>query len=207
MNLKIGSWDINDIKLNDVDFITNLLTDEDLDVLTIQQVSFDLINRIQKELGNVYSITSQYKRCLNPINNLRIKHDIIISKLDPVEESHIKKIPNSKLTFQMLKPALFVYTTHSINTKEQLNSILNSFKELEMVSAISVLTGSINLEYSDPNMQYFIEKLKQFRLKVVDNNCFDYMIVPNSWNVEESKVLDINLVNTHNPIITKVKRK
>lgn len=204
MNLKIGTWDINDIKLSDVDFITNLLINEELDVLTLQQVNFDLINKIEKELDNDYFITSQYRRCLNPINNLRIKHDIIISKLVPVEDSYIKKIPNSKLTYQMLKPALFVYTTHSINTKEQLNSILDSFKELEMVSAISVLTGSINLEYSDPNMIYFIEKLKQFNLRIISNNCFDYMIVPNSWSIEESKVLDID---TYRPVITKVKRK
>ena len=81
-NLKIATWDVGNSKFeldkNDkkIDSVINMLIFGSLDVLVLQEVNPLLSSKIEERLIGLkgeYAITTPVKKCLIPINNLRVE--------------------------------------------------------------------------------------------------------------------------------------
>ena len=103
--LNIGTWNIKnsyfDTGLNDlkVTAIIDLLESEYLNILGLQEVNPLLASKLEEKLAercNGYKITTSYKKSINPINNLRVEYNMIISNIPFYKDKKMKLVSDTK---------------------------------------------------------------------------------------------------------------
>lgn len=199
-NLKIGTWNIKNsyfnIKKNETkaDAVIQLLDTQDLDILTLQEVNPILARKIEENLKIVsseYKINSNYRKSINPISNLRIEYDLIISRLQPIASSSKCKLPfipkkfkldqltsirKRYLTTQSFfeENSFYVNTTHLDFAFDELNQrqmqeVFNQIENQRKYHSLSILTGNLNRQPQDKNMVNFKQQLAEVGMQVVEN--------------------------------------
>lgn len=200
-NLKIGTWNIknsysffslkNDVK---ADAVLRFLKIGDLDILALQEVSPLLAVKIEEKLKGLnkgYQITSAYNKTINPIKNLRVEYNMIISRLTPTSLSIKDSLPSIPRGFRFVKNLfdirkrnivsqvfeneIIVSNTHldhkfeDINHK-QLEEVKNLIELQSIYGHETILIGNLNVKPIDENMINFTKELSKLGMKVVENN-------------------------------------
>jgi len=224
-NLKIATWNIGnekfDLSKNDrkINSIINMLIFGDLDVLSLQEVNPLMVGRIEERLKSLkgeYTITTSTKKYLNPVSNLIVENNIIISRLKPssvsvdtelstVSNFSLQKYNKTKLVAQIFdfeEEKLAVNVTHlSEDDKsirgQQFNEIIEEIDIEKLFIDDIILMGKLNSKLSELNMAYFSKRLNDYGLMIIDNpyntiigdtdnQPVDYIVVPKTWEVEWS---------------------
>lgn len=103
--LNIGTWNIKnsylDTSFNDtkVMAIIDLLESEYLNILGLQGINPLLASKLEEKLAERckgYKITSSYKKSVNPINNLKVEYNMIISNLPFYKDKKMKLVSDVK---------------------------------------------------------------------------------------------------------------
>lgn len=204
-NLRIATWNIKNsyfnIQKNEIKAasVIQLLKNENLDILTLQEVNPLLARKIEEKLRKLdkeYQITSNYEKTSNPIKNLRIEHNVIISRLEPISSSHIvplsykpkgfafvkniASIRKRDVTYQCLHtpdslPDVLVEVTHLDHAVEELGK--RQMGELAKLTSYhnsfedydTILTGNLNRKPLEQNMMDFTKQLSDIGMKVIEN--------------------------------------
>lgn len=202
-NLRIATWNIKNsyfaLKKNELKAkaVVQLLRSENLDILALQEVNPLLAIKIEENLRKIemtssnttYQVTSTYQRTNNPIKNLRVEYNMIISKMNPILDSTteslssspkgIKKFKfwerrNRNMITQVFENNLAIDVTHLDHTSEELgkrqmtevaNFVHNQVEEGYNV----ILTGNLNRKPMEQNMIDFTSELSNSDMKVVEN--------------------------------------
>lgn len=198
-NLKIGTWNIknsyfhlheNELK---VAAVIQLLRKENLDILTLQEVNPLLVRKLDRkleEMNSIYRITSSHQNTKNPIKNLRVEYNIIISKLKSATQSFSTDLPYLPKGFELVKNVfsirkrfiisqvlendILVDTTHLDHSveelgKRQLEKLVDLLKYQRSGNCDVFLTGNLNKNPTELSMISFQEKVSKIGMKVVDN--------------------------------------
>ena len=246
-NLKIGTWNIKNsyFKIEENAFknycIGELLRSEDLDILCLQEVNFDLLEKIKKSLKRTdYSVPTIDKPYKLGFRNVITEKNVIITRLNHEywnEDNNLPYLPK-KFSLKTIptirernitrlglgKENLMVFNTHLDYAVDELGKrqmdevirflgIMRGFYERDFI-----LMGNLNSKPNHLNMLNFTEELEDFNMKVLnvstntynnhdDNLPVDYIIVPNSYMVDELKTVNnFEKASSHYPVIAKVKR-
>lgn len=247
-NLRIATWDIKNsfFKLwghrNDMKAacITQLLKEQNLDILALQEVNPVLARKIEqnlKSLDEEYRIVTQHKKVgLNPIKNLCIEQNIIISKLQPTNSSYdtglFRKITLSNfdsfrkrhLITQELEGNLEINNTHLdyVSNETSRNQMLEVLTQLHIASECdkeSILVGNLNKKTSEQNMIDFKKQLSEIGMQVVENphrtfikheedEPVDYVAIPSNWEVNSVETIEgYEDISTHRPVVVEARRR
>lgn len=202
--LKIGTWDIKNsyfnIRKNDLKAaaVNQLLRNQDLDILALQEVNPLLARKIERNLkllNEKYQVTTTYEKTLNPIKNLRVEYNMIISKMEPILISATEALSSTpkgikKFMFwerrkrnvvtQILEKDLIVDVTHLDHTSEelgrrQMNEVVDLTKKQREAGYNVILAGNLNKKPSESNMIEFSEQLSEVGMQIVENNNKTYI--------------------------------
>lgn len=202
-NLIVGTWNIKNSYLlterNDkkVEAIIELLQENQIHILGLQEVNPILAKKIEDKLQRMnsnYSVTSTYKKGINPIRNLQVEYNLIISNLPhyhskqsdlpsfPTKVDEFKDITSIRSrnvtcqSFIIGYDTLPFYNTHLDYRDNRLNcsqfNTIYAYLVKEMAAdqkMNSILVGNLNKEPDSNNMQYFSEILEAIHLKIVEN--------------------------------------
>lgn len=202
-NLRIATWNIKNsyfvLKKNELKAkaIVQLLETQNLDILTLQEVNPLLARKIDKNLKKMeitynntsYQITSTYQRINNPIRNLRVEYNMIISKMNPILDSTTKSLSSSpkgikkfkfwerrnrNIVTQFFGNNLVIDVTHLDHTSEelgkrQMTEVTNFVHEQRKAGNDVILTGNLNRKPIEQNMVDFTSELSKSDMKVVEN--------------------------------------
>lgn len=242
INLTIGTWNLEDnysltgINEKKVDAIIELLMDNQIRILGLQGVSPVLAQKLDEKLKKIYgyySITSAYKKRINPIRNLIDKYNLIISDL-PYYHSQQFKLPiyfKSMIgdysdcsliqqSFLIGNDTVRFYNTCLFDNDDEMNcrqlNALYAYLLKDMISyqdMNSILFGSFFDKPDSKNMKYFTEILNGVNLDVIENHnptfkneIADYIVVPNNYIVDSVECIDNydENISDHNPVIAKI---
>lgn len=232
-NLRIATWNIgnsyfrlweNNRKVN---YVIGLLEIYQPDILSLQELSPIVVKKINKRLvesGSQYKITAGYEKSINPIKNLMVTNNIVISNLLPVTKSIIPLSHKHNLVSQILDGNISINNTSLDNTndmlnKVQMNKVIRNLRVKVDRNFDTILTATLNKKPIEFNMFDFNRKLNDIELKVVENRHstykghsdiypIDYVIIPDSWEIENVQTLNADFEFTsHYPVIVDVKRR
>lgn len=240
-NIKIGTWNVENscynLKANDkkVNAVINLLLLEDLDILALQEVNPLLAKKIEdrlKYLRDGYTISTPIKKTLNPISNLKVENNIIISRLTPgsvgVNTSLSVRSKGFSLAKDFNKESL-VTQIFNIEDKKIILNVTNlghsneelrgrqMYKIIEEINLESVFSNDIilmgNLSKLDNfDITYYTERLSDYGLQIIESNNEDnnklanYIIMPKDWEMENAMIVDygFNKISSHSPVIVEI---
>lgn len=221
--LKIGTWNIKNSYFNlsknekKAAAITELLDEEDLDILALQEVNPHLAAKIDEKLkkqGHEYRLITRYKK--SKIKNLRVEYNMIISKNyahtinEPIKLSSIPQGFNSikrftsirerNINFQCIitpesKPSVLIGVTHLEHTNEelvnsQMDEVVNlTNSQMQTNKGLNtILAGNFNRKPTEKSMIRFTEQLSELGLQVVENQHNTYI------NHEDNQPVDYIVV-------------
>lgn len=204
VNLNIGTWDIknsylavnrNEAKVN---AIIDLLESEELNILGLQEVNPLLAQMLAKrleELDNGYYISSSFEQTLNPVKNLRIEYNLIVSNLQSVTNSKIIELPSKPMEIRGIDDILSIrkrnathqlfrfdsgifdfYNTHLAHNDLGLNdcqfdTLYNSLLGSQIMKRRdTILVGNLNVKADGNWMKYYAKMLDKINLQVVKND-------------------------------------
>jgi len=203
VNLNIGTWNIKNsyilINRNEykLDAIIDLLENGKLNIIGLQEVNPFLARKLYdklKKLDNGYNISSYFQRTLNPIKNLRVEYNLIISNLHGIGASKNIDLPSwSKIeeinSILNIRNRNAVHRLFSINestvdfyntcfTYNDLN--LNKMEFDVLYTELSrsqifnrrdtILVGNLNVPANSAHMEYYSSWLSKIHMKVIKND-------------------------------------
>lgn len=197
-NLKIATWDIKNSYFNIMKnewkamAIVQLLNHENLDLLALQEVNPMLVRKIEenlKKLNQNYRITTTYHKPIDPVRNLRIEYNMIISKMVPALSSAKEPLPSRptgiksfmfwnyrsrNMVTQLMSKDLIVDVTHLDHAsrelgKRQMDEVLGIIENQRNAGYDVVLAGNLNCQPQEENMVNFTNQLSNIGMKVVGN--------------------------------------
>lgn len=198
-NLKVSTWNIKNsyfnLKRNEskASAVIQLLEEENLDILTLQEVNPLLAKIIEEKLNKMesdYKITSTYSKTKNPIKNLRVEYNVIISRLKPISKSTSQGLPYLPVGFHLIKNifsirkrnivsqtlenGIVVDTTHLDHAveelgKRQMDEVISMIGNEKHQDCDVILTGNLNKKPTQQNMIDFTQRLSQMGMQVVEN--------------------------------------
>jgi len=229
--------DKNKTKLEGITGLLEVYEPDFLALQEVNPMLATKIDKGLKEIGSEYRITTDYEKSKNLIKNLKIEFNIIISKLGKKSESYLNQLYSEPTRFKLLdfvKPCTKFETNQLFENnlllsttnldledelrKKQLREILSILK-VGSINYDTIFMGTLNSQPIEPHMIEFTEKLNDIGMKIVENphktykydyykQPIDYIIVPNSWEIEEVKTLNTDIeISSHNPVIVDVKRR
>ncbi len=199
-NLRIATWNIKNSyfkmskNVEKAKAVVGLLDTYQLDFLALQEVNPMLAREIQKRLSELddYQITTTYRDTKNPISNLRIEYNMIISRLTPETTSVVQSLPFLPKGFHLLKDAIsirkrnvtsqtfddsiIVDNTHlapaeketELN-KRQLNQVASIVESQKALGNDVILAGNLNSKPTEQNMIDFTKKMADIGMQIVEN--------------------------------------
>lgn len=202
-NLRIATWNIKNsyfaLSKNEskAKAVVQLLETQDLDILALQEVNPLLARKIEENLKKMqvasdngsYQITSTHQRTCNPVKNLRVEYNIIISRIRPVLDSTTESLSsnpkgikrfmfwerrNRNMVTQVLENNLAVNVTHLDHTslelgKRQMTEVANFVHNQREDGYDVILAGNLNRKPTEQNMVDFANELSKDDMKVVEN--------------------------------------
>ena len=199
-NLRIVTWNIKNsyFKMSKNEekakAVVGLLDTYQPDFLALQEVNPMLAREIQKRLSelNDYQIATTYKDTKNPVSNLRIEYNMIISKLTPETASVTHSLPFLPKGFHLLKDAvsirkrnvtsqtfdgnIVVDNTHLAPTeketelnKRQLDQVASVVESQKTLGSDVILAGNLNSKPTEQNMIDFAEKMSDIGMQIIEN--------------------------------------
>ncbi|MDD6224359.1 MAG: hypothetical protein PUB18_05095 [bacterium] len=228
--LKVATWNIENFHLNNNNIgkscaIINLLTDEGIDILALQAVNPLLVEEITKRLErrkNGYAITTPHKKYINPIKNISVEYNVIVSKLDKMTQGRHDMLPKFELckkrniTWQMLEDNVILNIANidpntSKSRRRQLDEVIKLIeKQTKYGSFDACFAGTINESLTEENMSRFQKKIAARNMQMVtlsDHRSTDAIVLAKNWQVESVKVIDqYDIVSSHRPMIVKVRK-
>ena len=170
-----------------------MLEEKNLDILTLQEVNPLLARMIEEKLKKMqsdYKITSAYSKTKNPIKNLRIEYNVIISRLKPVSNSTSQSLPYLPVGFDLIKnissirkrnvvsqtfeDRIALDTTHLDHAveelgKRQMDEVISMIASERDQDYDVILTGNLNKKPTEQNMIDFTQKLSQIGMQIAEN--------------------------------------
>lgn len=199
-NLRISTWNIKSscFRLSKnylkAAAVIQLLNDCQLDILALQGVNSLLAKRIEEnlqKLGSTYQINSSYQKTCNPIKNLRVQYNMIISRfpsslnnttiflpsgLSRTKQFKFWKLRKQNMVIQVLQNGLIMNVTNLNHTpdelwKQQMDEVMDIISsQKRVIGHDSILMGNLNKTPIEKKMIEISEELAENCMQILENS-------------------------------------
>ena len=223
------NWDGNEFPKE----LANFIIKNNIDFLSTQELVFKYSNKLQKYLGNNYSINGKYRygktpfiSQINEANAIITNQKVLINNTKFLSKipilDHLTLMPRI-MTIIVTKDITIINThleyKYKYAQKHQLKILYKLIKKYSKKHQLPIITGDFNMDLSQKHFLKFIQKLKKIGINYARNNVptyktkeqiLDHIFIPNQYELIEQKVITnqpINKISDHRPIIIKIRKK
>lgn len=234
--LKIGSfnlrnhywkkgWDGDHYPL----LLANFIKINYINLLGVQELVRNYSYKLQKELGESYTITGKYRYGHIPFIGQFNESNSIISN-EPILQSETKYLARIPLIHTQMPRIMtsietldhFMINTHleywnQSSQKYQLQVLYNYI--VKNKNKFPIITGDFNMDTSKDYFLEFIKALEKLGIQYIDNKTptynpkeqvLDHIFIPDNYQIDDIEIIQdqpINEISDHCPIIVKARKK
>lgn len=211
--------------------LANFIKFNQINLLGTQELVKKYSYKLQKELGQNYTISGKYRYKNIPLLDQFNESNSIISK-EPITKTKTKYLTTIPILDHLTQmPRIMT----SIETEElfMINTHLDYWKQQPQIHQLKVLyqyilankdkhpiiTGDFNMDYSHQHFIEFIKELEKIGIKHLYNQTptyktkekiIDHIFISNAYEINDYHVITnnpINEISDHRPIIAKIRKK
>lgn len=230
-NLRNHYWDRNWNGDNFPHELAIFIKQNNINFLGTQELVKKYADKLQKELGDKYSINGNYRYGRIPFIDQFNEANAIITDRPVIqtETKHLATIPFLDHLTQMPRimtsietPEYFIINTHieyltDIAQKHQLKVLYDYIQSHQEKKPI--ITGDFNMNTSKKHFLEFIDAITKLGIYHIDNNVptytpkeqiLDHIFVPNTYEIIDIQTIQeqaVNNISDHRPILAKIRKR